>query len=70
MCEERERLIGFVYDECDAAERRTIEEHLETCPTCRREIAGLRGVRQDLLAWSVPEHESVWRPVVPPHVES
>ena len=70
MCEERERLIGYVYDECDGAERRTIEEHLESCPTCRREIAGLRGVRQDLLAWSVPEHETVWRPVAPPRVES
>ena len=70
MCEERERLIGYVYDECDAAERREMERHLEGCPTCRREIAGLRGVRQDLLAWSVPEHESVWRPVPAPRVES
>ena len=70
MCEERERLIGYVYDECNGTERQAIEEHLETCPTCRREIAGLRGVRQDLLAWSVPEHETVWRPVAPPRVES
>jgi hypothetical protein len=58
-----------VYDECEPAERQVIEEHLETCHTCRREIAGLRSVRQDLLAWSVPDHESVWRPVAP-RVES
>ena len=68
MCDERERLIGYVYDECDPAERRVIEEHLEGCGTCRAEIGGLRGVRQDLLAWDVPPHEAVWRPLVPPPV--
>ena len=70
MCEERERLIGYVYDECDATERRVVEQHLETCPTCRSEIRGLRGVRQDLLAWEVPEHEPIWRPLAPFRVES
>ena len=54
MCDERERLIGYVYDDCDPAERRAIEEHLEDCGTCRAEISGLRSVRQDLLAWDVP----------------
>jgi hypothetical protein len=68
MCDERERLIGFVYDECEPAERREVERHLEGCVTCRREISGLRGTRQDLLAWDVPNHESVWRPFVPPPV--
>jgi hypothetical protein len=63
MCDERERLIGYVYDDCDPAERRAIEEHLEDCGTCRAEISGLRSVRQDLLAWNVPEHEAVWRPL-------
>ena len=63
MCDERERLIGYVYDECDAQERETIQAHLETCADCRAEIGGLRGVREDLLAWSVPEHAPVWRPV-------
>ena len=63
MCDERERLIGYVYDECDARERETIQAHLETCADCRAEIGGLRGVREDLLAWSVPEHAPVWRPV-------
>jgi hypothetical protein len=54
-----------VYDECDAAERRAVEEHLESCHVCRHEIGGLRKVRQDLLAWDVPEQAPVWRPVVP-----
>ena len=54
MCDERERLIGYVYDECEAAERRAVESHLEECVDCRQEIAALRSVRQDLLAWAVP----------------
>lgn len=65
MCDERERLIGYVYDECDPVERRAIEAHLDGCHACRYEIAGLRKVRQDLLAWDVPEQPPVWRPMVP-----
>lgn len=68
MCDERERLLSYLYDECDADERRKVEQHLETCATCRDEIGGLRGVRQDLLAWEVPDHGSVWRPFVPARV--
>ena len=64
MCDERERLIGYVYDECEPSERKAIEAHLEECGTCRAEIGGLRDARQDLLAWAVPPHEAVWRPLV------
>jgi hypothetical protein len=63
MCENRERLIGYVYDECDPAERQLIEEHLQSCHTCRQEIRGLRSVRQDLLAWEVPAGDPIWRPM-------
>jgi hypothetical protein len=65
MCNERERLIGYVYDEGDARERNEVERHLESCAECRDEIRGLRRVRQDLLAWDVPEHGSVWQPFAP-----
>jgi hypothetical protein len=68
MCDERERLIGYLYDECAPGERREVERHLEGCDTCRQEIAGLQSVREDLLAWRVPEQESVWRPLVAPRV--
>jgi hypothetical protein len=64
MCDERERLIGYVYDECETDERKLVEDHLESCATCRDEIGGLRDIRQDLLAWRVPDHEPVWRPLV------
>jgi len=65
MCNQRDRLIGYVYDECNASERDEVQRHLETCGECRAEIAGLRSVREDLLAWDVPDHESVWRPFAP-----
>jgi anti-sigma factor RsiW len=68
MCDERERLIGYVYDECGDEERGLVDEHLESCETCREEISGLRATRQDLLAWEVPDHGSVWKPFVPARV--
>ena len=66
MCNERDRLIAYLYDECDATERDAVRQHLDGCDECRTEVAGLRSVREDLLAWDVPEHESVWRPFALP----
>ncbi|HEX5071470.1 MAG TPA: zf-HC2 domain-containing protein [Vicinamibacterales bacterium] len=65
MCNERDRLIAYLYDECDARERDAVREHLDACDECRTEVAGLRSVREDLLAWDVPEHGSVWKPFTP-----
>jgi anti-sigma factor RsiW len=65
MCTERDRLIDYVYNECDAAERDRMQRHLDTCHECRAEVTSLRSVREDLLAWDVPAHESVWRPFAP-----
>lgn len=65
MCDEREQLIGYIYGESDADERARVEVHLAECETCRAEIAALGRVRDDLLAWEMPRHEPIWRPVVP-----
>jgi len=65
MCHERDRLIAYLYDECDATERDAVRQHLDGCDECRTEVAGLRGVREDLLAWDVPAHGSVWTPFAP-----
>jgi len=65
MCDEREPLLAYLYAESDPDERRRVESHLESCETCRDELAGLRSVREDLLAWDVPDHESVWKPFTP-----
>jgi anti-sigma factor RsiW len=64
MCHERENLVAYLYDEADASERRAVEAHLSTCEECREEIRGFRAVREDLLAWDVPPHTSVWTPFV------
>lgn len=69
MCNEREKLIGYLYDEVDADERRSVETHLSTCDECREELRAFRSVRQDLLAWDVPDHESVWKPFVTTRVQ-
>jgi anti-sigma factor RsiW len=64
MCNEREKLIGYLYDECESSERAAVQRHLETCAECRAEIASLRSVREDLAGWEVPDHGSVWKPFV------
>ena len=67
MCNQREKLIGYVYDECEPAERAAVQEHLETCAECRTEIGALRSVRADPQSWQVPDTDyiSVWRPFAP-----
>ncbi len=56
MCN-KEQLVGYLYDELGAAERRTFEAHLGTCAECRAEVAGLRQTRQHLTTWSPPQPE-------------
>ena len=48
MCDERERLLDYVYDACDADERRWMETHLAACADCREEVSGLRAVPPDI----------------------
>jgi hypothetical protein len=70
MCNQRDRLIGYVYEEGAAAERDDVRRHLEACVECRGEVAALRSARADLLAWDVPAHESVWKPFAPASTRS
>ena len=56
MCN-KEQLIGYLYDDLDLEERRTVEAHLATCDECRSEVAGLQQTRQHLKTWSPPEPE-------------
>ena len=57
MCNDnfKESLVGYLYGELGPGEQRVFEAHLETCAPCRDEVAALRAVRDDLLAWSPPE---------------
>lgn len=65
MCDQRERLMDYLYEEGEPADRRVVEAHLESCGDCRTEMRAFRRVREDLLAWDVPAYESVWTPFAP-----
>jgi anti-sigma factor RsiW len=65
MCEQREQLLEFLYDEGAPTSRREVERHLEACDECRDEIRAFRHVREDLLAWGVPNPPSVWTAFAP-----
>ena len=55
MCEEKDLLVTYLYDEADAAERRAFETHLAGCAECRTELEALRSVRGRMRAWSPPD---------------
>ncbi len=54
-CVEIDALLGYVYDECDPAERLRVSEHLLACSACAEEVAGLRGARRELAGWVPPD---------------
>jgi hypothetical protein len=54
-CDDKERLIGYLYGDEDNAGRAAIENHLTACDACATEIAALRQVRDDLVTWAAPE---------------
>lgn len=61
MCESQDLLIGFLYGELDAADRRTFQAHLTSCADCREELAGLRATRGQIASWSPPEPDFGFR---------
>jgi len=62
-CDDKASLIAYLYDECDAAERRLVEEHLKNCASCTTELANLRGVRVALREWAPPDQALGFRVV-------
>jgi Putative zinc-finger len=54
MCDQ-DALVGYLYDELSADERKSFEQHLEGCSDCRAEVSGLRATRARLPEWTVPE---------------
>jgi hypothetical protein len=51
----RDDRLDVLYGEADTAARRRVEEHLAHCEACREEMAGLKRLRHDLKAWTLPE---------------
>jgi hypothetical protein len=47
--------LDVLYGEADSEARRRVEEHLVGCSVCRDEMSGLKRLRHDLQAWTLPE---------------
>jgi Putative zinc-finger len=66
-CDDKTRLIAYLYGELERAEdRAAIEAHLSKCSACTEELAGLRSVRIELGSWQPPEAELGFRVVREP----
>ena len=61
MCDGKELLIGYVYDDLSAEERQVLQAHLTGCGECRMELEGLRATRTQLALWSPPEPDLGFR---------
>jgi hypothetical protein len=61
MCDSKELLVGFLYDELDPSAKRTFANHLVTCVECRDELAELGVTRGQIALWTPPESELGFR---------
>jgi hypothetical protein len=61
MCESKELLVGYVYDELSVEDRQSLQAHLAGCGKCRLELEGLRATRTHLALWSPPEPDLGFR---------
>jgi hypothetical protein len=55
MCDSKELLVGYLYDDLERDERRRFDSHLLTCAECRDELAALKATRGQLATWAPPE---------------
>jgi len=63
MCEDKELLVGYLYDDLPDGDRARFETHLRACAACRTEVKAMRAVRADLAAWAPPEPDFGFRVV-------
>lgn len=47
----KERLTAYISDELSRDERRNVEMHLQTCPSCQRELVSLQNTKEILSMW-------------------
>lgn len=60
-CDDKARLVAYLYGEADPADRAAVEAHLRACPACAGELEGFRAVRRDLRAWEPPDADLGFR---------
>lgn len=70
QCGDNPALVGYMYGECEPAERRAIGQHLAVCPACAAELEALGATRIQLAAWTPPEAQLGFRMVsdAPPNL--
>jgi hypothetical protein len=61
MCDSKELLVGFLYDEIDSVSKRSFERHLLTCADCRDELAELGATREQIALWAPPDADLGFR---------
>lgn len=61
MCDNKELLVGYLYDDLTTEERRTFEAHLASCAKCQNDVAALRSTRDHLASWSPPDADLGFR---------
>jgi hypothetical protein len=61
MCDSKELLVSFLYDELDPSAKRSFEAHLTSCAECRAEVAALRDTRGQIALWTPPEPDFGYR---------
>lgn len=60
-CDDKERLVAFLYGETSDRERAEVQAHLAGCVACAQDVDELRAVRADLAAWQPPEADLGFR---------
>ena len=61
MCENKELLVGYLYDDVTNEERQAFEAHMASCADCFDEVTALRSTRSHLANWSPPHAELGFR---------
>ena len=62
-CDDKERLVAYLYGEDTPAARAAVEAHLARCVACAAELAALRDVRTRLAEWQAPDVDLGFRVV-------
>ncbi len=63
QCGDNAALVGYLYGECEPAERRAIDQHLRVCPACAAELEALGATRIQMAAWTPPDAQLGFRMV-------
>jgi len=61
MCDSKELLVSFLYDEIDSRSKREFQNHLATCADCRDELAELGATRAQIASWTPPDADLGFR---------